>query len=168
MKWIGAGIVIAVCSWFGFSCAAAQKAEEKALRQLASILDYIGCELQYRLTALPELCKQAASEGKGIVYRVFSLLAEELEAQVAPDAMYCMHAAIAHTKNIPPVTKSALLSLGQSMGKFDLAGQLKGLEAVRGFCREELDKLTENREPRLRSYQTLGVCAGAALVILFI
>ncbi len=168
MKWIGAVLVIAVCGWFGFACAAAHRAEEKSLRQLISILDYIECELQYHLTALPELCRQASSEGSGVIHRLFSTLAKELEDQVAPDVSSCMNAAIARTKDIPSLSKAALISLGQSMGKFDLAGQLNGLEAVRGHCRSELDGLMRNREPRLRSYQTLGVCTGAALVILFI
>jgi hypothetical protein len=54
------------------------------------------------------------------------------------------------------------------MGRFDLEGQLNGLEAVRTRCRDWLDELISGREVRLRNYQTLGLCAGAALVILFI
>jgi hypothetical protein len=54
------------------------------------------------------------------------------------------------------------------MGKFDIDGQINGLEAVRSLCRRMLDELTSGREVRLRNYQTLGLCAGAALVILFI
>ena len=61
-----------------------------------------------------------------------------------------------------------LSELGESLGRFDLPGQLKGLEAVRRKCLMELEALGRNRTERLRCYQTLGLCAGAALVILFI
>ena len=62
----------------------------------------------------------------------------------------------------------ALILLGRWLGRFDLDGQLKGLDAVRQECRRHLEELNNNREVRLRSYQTLGLCAGAAIAILFI
>lgn len=168
LKWIGAALVMAVCGWFGFSYAAALKAEERSLRQLISILDYMECELQYRMTPLPELCMQAAKEGKSAVHMVFARLAGELESQVAPDVQSCMQAALARVSKLPCRTSALLKDLGQSLGRFDVPGQLKGLDGVRGQCRSELESLKENKEPRLRSYQTLGICVGAALVILFI
>ena len=58
--------------------------------------------------------------------------------------------------------------MGSSLGRFDLEGQLQGLESVRIYCREQLDELSKDRDVRLRSYQTLGLCAGAALAILFV
>jgi hypothetical protein len=61
-----------------------------------------------------------------------------------------------------------LRELGQSLGRFDLNGQLLGIAAVRNTCRSKLQQFEKNKEVRLRSYQTLGLCAGAALAILFI
>ena len=61
-----------------------------------------------------------------------------------------------------------LLELGKNLGNFDMAGQLQGLEYARTLCRENLEKLMHNKESRLRSYQTLGLCAGAAIAILFV
>jgi len=49
-----------------------------------------------------------------------------------------------------------------------MEGQLKGLESVRQECRRQVETLSYNRDARLRSYQTLGLCAGAALAILFV
>ena len=42
------------------------------------------------------------------------------------------------------------------------------MEAVLQLCKRELDGLYLNRDARLRSYTTLGLCGGIALVILFI
>lgn len=167
-KWIGAILIVVSCGGFGFSVAAAHLLEEKTLRQLISTLDLMECELQYRLTPLPDLCRLAGNDAVGCIRTVFLSLAKELEAQISPDVSSCMNAVLSTSGEIPKYTREALELLGRSLGRFDLAGQLKGLEAVRTACRRQLEALTTNKEPRLRSYQTLGICAGAALAILFI
>ena len=167
-KWIGAILVIAGCGGVGFTMAAVYKREEWALRSLLRVLDFMACELQFRLTPLPDLCRQAGKECRGVVGQTLTNLAGELENQISPDAGSCMYAAISRTDNLPEKAKEALRMLGASLGRFDLQGQLQGLEQVRTHCRRELEQLTDNRDQRVRGYQTLGICAGAALAILFI
>lgn len=167
-KWIGALLVIASCGGVGFSMAAACKREEWTLRSLIGALDYMACELQFRLTPLPELCRQAGREQRSVIGKVLTQLAAELESQICPDADSCMYAAISRTEHLPQTSAEALRMLGTSLGRFDLQGQLSGLEQVRSFCRRELEKMDRSKDQRVRSYQTLGVCAGAALAILFV
>ncbi|MBO5129709.1 MAG: stage III sporulation protein AB [Oscillospiraceae bacterium] len=167
-KWIGAILVILGCGGMGFSIAAASRREESSLRQLIGALDYMECELQYRLTPLPELCRQAAGELQGIVQKVLSALSRELESQISPDVESCLRAAMAACPEVPKRIRQAFEIMGASLGRFDMEGQVKGLESVRAYCRRELETMTRNRDSRLRSYQTLGLCAGAALAILFV
>jgi stage III sporulation protein AB len=126
------------------------------------------CELQYHLTPLPDLCRLAARQSNGKVADLFGKLGRELEDQITPDVSLCMNAALNRTSNLPNCCREALECLGKTMGRFDLDGQIRGFDAVRGLCRQNLDTLSAGREVRLRSYQTLGLCAGAALVILFV
>lgn len=168
LKWIGALFIIIGCGGVGFSFAAVHRREEQSLRHLTAALDYIECELQYRLTPLPELCKLAGQENQGCIKNVLLSLATELENQTSPDVIHCMNAVFAVEKDIPKRTRNALEVLAQSLGRFDLEGQLKGLNAARNVCRRDLEELSVNREVRLRSYQTLGLCAGAALAILLV
>ena len=168
IKWIGAFLVIAGCSSVGFAMAAAYKREEWALRSLIGALDYMACELQFRLTPLPQLCRQAGQECRGSVGQVLQDLARELENQISPDAPSCMYAALSHFPNLPGETEKALRLLGSSLGRFDLEGQMQGLEQVRSHCRQALEQMSNGREQRVRGYQTLGICAGAALAILFV
>lgn len=168
LKGIGALLVVAGCAGVGMKLASTHRREESTLRKLIAALDYMECELQYRLLPLPELCRQTAGECDGILHRVFLSLAVELEQQVAPDATLCLRAALAREKAVPEQTAQALLLLGSSLGRFDLEGQLTGLETVRGECRSRLTRLTAGGEGRVRSYQTLGLCAGAALAILLL
>lgn len=167
IKLVGAVLIIAGSGGVGLQIASAHRREEAGLRQLISALDYMTCELQYRLTPLPELCRYAAAEAGGCVSNVLLSLAKELEAQIAPDAAACMNAAVSIGNRLPHYVKNNLLRLGSSLGRFDLQGQLKGLEAVRQICSHDLESLSRDRDSRLRSYQTLGFCAGCALAILF-
>lgn len=166
-KWIGAVLVIAGCGGFGFSLAAGHKKEEKLLRQMLHVLQFMECELQYRLTPLPELCRQAGKETGGALRDVLLDLARELDWQVAPDACSCMTAALKKNRDIPTSLRRLLLQLGRTLGRFDLTGQIRGLQSVQAECEEEMKRLGKDRDVRMRSYQTLGLCAGTALAILF-
>lgn len=167
MKVAGAMLVILGCGGFGFSMAAAYRHEETLLRQLRDILQYLYCELQFRMTPLPELCRQAGKQNYGAIARVFRKLSDALESQVEPDVASCMGSAMLGA-DLTPRVRDLLTRFGQTLGCFDLKGQLLGMEELRTQCTAALEELASGREDRLRSYQTLGLCAGAALVILFV
>lgn len=168
IKWIGAIFIMLSCGGFGFYLAAAHKKEESMLRQLLAALDFMECELQYRLTPLPDLSRQAAVQSGGELKQVLIRFGEELESQISPDVAGCMGFALASSKPLPVKVRKNLELLGNSLGRFDLEGQLKGLESLRHYCRTDLSELEKDRDVHLRSYQTLGLCAGAALAILLI
>jgi len=167
-KWIGAILIITGCSGCGFAIAAGKRREEKLLHQLIGILHFMESDLQYRLTPLPELCRLAAEETRGILHTVFMNLSRELSWQKLPDAGSCMYAAIQRTGEIPSSVRRPLVQLGHTLGRFDLPGQIQGIQAVQKRCGESIERIAENREERLRSYKTLGVCAGAALAIILL
>ena len=167
-KWIGAILIMASCSGCGFAIAAGKRREEQLLYQLIGILQFLETDLQYRLTPLPELCRLAAGETRGILRTVFLNLYRELKWQKLPDAGSCMYAAIQRSGEIPPKVRRLLVQLGHTLGRFDLPGQLQGIQSVRKRSEETLDAIRKNRDERLRSYQTLGICAGAALAIILI
>ena len=159
LKWIGALLVFCGCGWFGFHLAATSVIEERSLRKLIGVLDFMSCELQYRMTPLPDLCRQASCEAGGNLGKLFLSFAEELESQISPNVQSCMDAALSKCQNLPALTKECVARL---------QGQILSLEAVRAECRKHLLHLESGKNMRLRSYQTLGLCAGAALVILFV
>lgn len=167
-KMIGAILIIFGCGFVGWNITASWKKEETALCQLIRSLDYMQCELQFRLTPLPDLCLQASREQKGNISAFLRVLSEELESQISPDVASCVRVAAAKSGQLPNRVRNALTLLGSSLGRFDTEGQIRGLEQVRQFCRDEIKNMNENKENRLRSYQTLSLCAGAALAILFV
>lgn len=81
-KWIGAVLIVVGCGGFGFSLSAEHRHQEKSLRQLIGILDYMSCELQFRLTPLPELCAAAARESGGTLGKLFEVLSQDRKSTV--------------------------------------------------------------------------------------
>lgn len=167
-KILGAVLIILACGGMGFSMAAAHRRKEQMLRQIITAVKFMTSELQYRQTPLPNLLAMTAAETTGPISGIFQAVNRELEQQIAPDAACCMHAVLERTAKLPEMVLQKLQLLGRTLGRFDLSGQLSGLEAVSQLCKRDLDGLLMNRDARLRSYGTLGLCVGAALVILFI
>lgn len=167
IKIIGAVLVILGCGGYGFMIAAAHRTEEKMLGEFIYVLELIESELQYRLTALPELCVSAATVCSGQLKRAFMLLNKELECQVSPNVEYCVRNVMEKVK-LPHHTSELFALLGRSFGRFDAEGQLKGIRYVTAETKRIRTDFSQNQAVRLRSYRTLGVCAGVALVILFI
>lgn len=167
-KWIGAILIVVSCSSCGFAIAAGKRREERLLMQLLGVLQFMESELAFRLTALPDLCRMAAGECRGTLQTVFLNLYRELTCQKMPDAGSCMYAALQRTGELPAGIRRPLVQLGHTLGRFDLPGQIQGIRSVRKRCEESLENLRKNRDERLRSYQTLGICAGAALAIILI
>lgn len=167
-KWIGAILIITSCSGCGFAIAAGKRREEKLLLQLMDILQLIERDLKYRLTPLPELCRIAAGESKGVLSTVFINLFRELNWRKQPDAGSCMYVAIQRSGDIPTKVRRLLVQLGHTLGRFDLDGQLQGIQSVQKRCEDILENIRKHRDEQLRSYQTLGICAGAALAIILI
>lgn len=168
MRWVGAFLVLLAGGYVGFSIALSHRKEERTFRQIIAAINYMECELQYRLTPLPQLLGQASQETAGIVRNVLAELAFELNNQITPQVSSCMDIVLLKQNDISQNIKEAFSQLGQCLGRFDLQGQLKELDYVRVFCTSHLNDLEANRDARLRSYQTLGLCAGAALAILLL
>lgn len=167
MRLLGAALLMAGCGGFGFSLASAQRREARMLRHLISVLQEMEWELKYRMTELPELCQIAADSSTGSLRAVFGELAEKLRRREVSDISGCLNG-ILEKRELPRHVCRNMKQLGCSFGRFDLEGQLQGLEAVRCQCRKDLEEILENSTQRLRNYEILALCAGAALVILFI
>lgn len=166
-QWAGVLLVIFGCGSIGVSMAAAYSTQIRLLRQLIGVLDEMEWELQYHLTPLPELCHISAANTTGIIRGVFEQLASSLKRKAYSDVRSAMEAALSGCR-IPVRISRHLKNLGMSLGRFDLQGQVQGLRSVKSACRRELQELENGKRERLRGYQTLALCAGAAVAIILI
>ncbi len=168
VKLIGAGLVIAGCGGWGCSMAAHHRRLEANFGQYLLAVEYMQSDLACRMTPLPQLCMDCANRIKGPVRDFFLTLSMELDGQAAPDVPGCVRSSLDAHGELPELLCQELEILGSTLGSFDLPGQIRGLEQGERRAQERLERLSDHRDSRLRSYQTLGLCAGAALAILFL
>ena len=167
IRLLGAVLLMTGCGGFGFTLAAAHRREAAMLRRLIQALQEMEWELKYRMPVLSGLCKIAAETSGGAIRDIFRELEEKLDSREIYEISACMNVIVGQ-KDLPRSVRKNLKQLGSSLGRYELEGQLQGLEAVRRQCRKDLKKLEENSGQRMRNYQTLALCAGAALAILLI
>lgn len=156
------------CGGFGFLVANSIKKECDMLRQLITALDFILCEINYRMTPLPELFRMTSAVCSGILCRFFLILATELDRNSISNADICITESLKQITDMPKDVRRCLQLLAKTIGTFDLSGQIKALEAVKSEANRLLTIANENQHNRLKCYKTLGLSAGAALVIIFI
>lgn len=168
VKTFGAVCILVVCGGYGYYLEWQQRLETHLLHQLIDILDFMECELQYRMTPLPTLCEKCSHEITGSLKTVFIQFSKELSSQILPDPARCMESVLAKSNRIPQETKKALLLLGTQLGRFDLGGQVRCLDSVKNTCGRIIDTLNSEKRINGKHYKTLGLCVGAALVIIFI
>lgn len=166
IKIFGAMLIIGCCGGYGMMLAVSHRRKVMFLHQLIQAYDLMYAELEYRLTPVPELCRLCAADLNGSVSDVLLSIAEILECQRAVDASAAMKLSLEMQKNIPNEIRRHMELLGHNLGRFDLQGQLRGLRQCKTECEHKLKELEHNQQQRLRSYQTLGFCAGTALAIL--
>ena len=162
---IGACCIVTGCGGFGFAMAAASRREEAELRRLLAALEFMSCELSYRMTPLAALCQGAANGG--VVGEFLTALAAELEKGTAPDVQVCVYRLLSKMEP-SKLLRRQLAEFGATLGRFDLPGQLRGLESAIRSTDEALRTIRDGAEGRRRNWQTLGLCAGASLAILFV
>ena len=90
-----------------------------------------------------------------------------MDKQTAPDVQVCVHELLDRLQ-LSNILERQLRQVGATLGRFDLPGQLRGLEGAIRTTEEALRTLRDGAADRRRSYQTLGLCAGAAMAILFL
>ena len=167
IQWAGALMVIVGCGTVGFSMAARYARDVSILQQLCGILNEMEWELQYHLTPLPDLCRLSASNASGVIRDVLIHLGRDLSLREHSDVKSTMESVLLRC-NVPRRIQRHLINLGASLGRYDLHGQIRGLRSVKSLCRKELNDLEKERYERVRGYQTLALCAGAAIAIILI
>lgn len=165
---LGAILILLGCGGAGFLLAAACKQETTSLKNFIQSMNIMESELRYRKTPLPFLCHYIAATQSGVLRTYFFQLENELQQQIQPDASACAVLALNKTPHVPKTLNEIIIQFARSLGEFDLEGQLLGIQAVRNEAIMRFKLMSKDQEQRIKNYRTFGVCAGAAIIILFI
>jgi len=167
-KVLGAIMIILGCGGYGFRLAIRYKNQEKMFYQIIRIIDVIQSELQYRLTPLPLICQLVTKESSGCIKLIFRRLQEELYKKVSTDVSSCMQQVIFECKVPSGTIREILLLVANALDRFDMSGQIRGLEFARSSCIRYVDEIAKNKDEKTKCYKVLGFCTGIALAIVLI
>lgn len=168
IQWLGAILIAAAGGICGFSMAKNYCVLEQNLRQLCNAMEIMLCQMEYRLTPLPELCGILSSACGGGVGPVFRDLGQALQEEGSCNVEACMVEALGKNPELSQPCTKIMRSLGKTLGQMDLQTQLKGIELEQKNTKIILEQVTKERPGRVKSYRTLGVCCGTALAILLL
>lgn len=168
LKTLGILMVIAGASGTGFSMALNVHRTSELLQQLLAALELMRNEIACRRTPLPELMRQLQAAVHGPASEFFGRLAGDLERRQVGTVAASVRRQVAATPAFPSPVRQVLLQLGAGLGQYDAEGQLRSVELAEARLRSQLEQLRAQQQARVRSYCTLGVCAGLALAILAI
>lgn len=168
LKCFGFLTVFLGCGYIGFRAGSNYRKDITVLRQLCGHIEYMICQLRYHQTSLPELFTQMQNDAQQPLRQLFGKICALFSEQAFSGAHECMLAAVEKMPDLPKMTRSCLMELAVTLGRFDLEGQLRGAESVLHRYTQKVAQMERNSHSQIRSYQVFGLCAGAALAILLI
>lgn len=166
LRLLGAFFIIAGCAVCGVVASNNQKKGISCVEEFISALDMFACELEYHRTPLPELCRSIVADRTGELGRFFALLAEEMDSQIKPNVTACVTATLNRDTDLPREAQHLLRQLGDCLGKFDVEGEILGLQALRANAQQRLESMRTARREKGKTNQTLWICAGVAAAVL--
>lgn len=165
-----AGIILVVlgASGAGFTMALGVRRQAAVLRQLLSALEQMKGEIAYQRTPLPELMRLLSVGSRGVAAVFFDRVAGDLHLRQEGSvyAIFKKELSAMPEGAFTPQVRLVLLNLGKGLGKYDLESQLRSIDLAAERLQSLLDALQADQQSRMRSYCTLGVCAGLAIAIL--
>lgn len=166
MKLIGMLFIVVSAGSVGFRIAFLLKKRCSLVRQLLQALQVLRNEITFCATPLPQAFALMAVSSDGALGRLFSDVAKDMDRRRWATPQAAMEKALEQTPEelLAPI----LIALSKSLGKYDLDAQLMGIEAARQECETLLQNLERERSLKSRTYETLGICAGLAAVILLL
>lgn len=171
LKGIGALCVVTAASFMGFGFAGSVRRQVRQLTAMIDALTFLKSEILYRKTPLPEAfpLTAAASQEPG-TRAFFRACTHAMRADRTLSAMQVFRMALEKTPELclPLAAQQTLLTLGASLGEFDLEGQSRALELALARLNSQLHRLEQGSAARRRSYATIGVCAGLAVAVILL
>lgn len=167
-----AGVIFIVVSAgsMGFRVALSLRRRCALLRQLMAALQLLRNEIAVCGTPLPQAFALMAASSDGLLERLFSRIAKDMDKRRWLTPLAAMQQALRDLPELPRDDRISmiLLELAGKLGKYDLDSQLHGIDLAQAQLEEE--RLTAERERSVKgkTYETLGICAGLAMAILLL
>ena len=163
---VGALLLVSGCAWIGRMKVGADKRNIRVIGEFVKGINTMLCELEFRRTPLPDLCRVVAECTEGVVSGYFSALERELSNFAAPNVKSCSDTVIRQYGDIPADLKPLFSLTGESLGMFGVNGQAEQLRYIKEKAENMLEHVQKRFEVFGHTHQTLWICAGVALAVI--
>ncbi len=170
LKLLGSLLLMVGAAGLGFGAAAQLQHRVTGLRALVGALEQMERELEFRLTPMPELMARLAREVQPPARYLFSYCREHLDELGARRFGQLWRNALEENADLALTAQERQImdGLGDVLGRYDGEGQREALRSAVSQLGECLRRAEGDRDRLGRVYATLGVGAGAMLVILLL
>jgi stage III sporulation protein AB len=169
IKLMGAVCILFASTAAGFLRAKRYADRPRQIRQLRSSLSLLQTEITYGSRRLDHVCKQIAQREPGPIGRLFERAGTYMGKLDGASTFECWREAVLE---IWPDTvlkepeKQVLIDFGKTLGISDRDDQLQNLRRVQVALETEESQAREEQERYEKMCRSLGVLAGALIVIL--
>ena len=164
IKLLGGAMILGASVWTGMHGAWRLRQMDGQLRELAAALDRMECEVSYTSTRFHPLCKRISDGSRGETAAFFRELAQ---APLTGPGM-TKQAVVSSGLLLPETSYRALERLLDGFGHYDLESQVRLIRQAAEEIRQESERIRGQLAGRCRTYEMLGLCTGAAVLILVI
>lgn len=166
MKTAGVIFIILSVGSVGFRISAALKYRCRILRKLISALHLLEHELTFSGTPLPRAFTLMADAVEGCYQQIFGKIAQKMNKTRWLTPISAMEQALRECPD--EQTGEILMEFAGNIGRYDIDMQIKGIDIARTRLEGLVSVLEKERSVKSKTYETLGICAGLAAVILLI
>lgn len=165
---IGAALVAAGGALLGFQAAAGLRRRVRAVRETEAGLALLERELELSAPPLPRLLERGAEHSQGPARALFQGCLRGLDSLDQEDFSSLWRRLVREQTGLPAEGQAVLLSLGDTLGRYEGERQREALSAARRRLEELAGRLEADSRRQGRVYQALGLSGGAFLVILLL
>ena len=160
----GALLIISGTTFCGAAAARRLSRRTRTLAALASALEMLSSEIEFRLSPLPVIMGRLARR-----YEALAPLFEPCARDITNESCFEANWSAALSTSELPLTgdeRAMLLELGGVLGRYDADGQRNSLLQAKRRLSELLTAAREEQAAKTRLFGFMGVAAGLLLVIL--
>ena len=169
MKVIGAVLIVASTTLWGFMKAQRYVARPNQLQQLKTALQLLQTEISYGVTPLPQAFSKLESKLESPIADFFSQARNGLQSGLtAKQAWQKAIEEVGETTALIEKDRQALEELGYNLGQSSSEDQLRYLELAQDNLDNLHKKALEKKENKVKLWRYLGVLSGLLVVVLIL
>lgn len=169
LKFIGAMLILAAFTLFGFLQSRQYSRRPRQIRQLILLLQRMETEIVYGFTHLPEALRTLGMQIAAPLNMMFTRMANEMHAGSGKSVKEVWQEAVEEDWKLTSMKqneKEILIQLGFTLGITDRDDQVKHLRLGIVQLQTEEEMARDEQQRYEKMWKSLGVLAGAFIVIL--